>query len=113
MESKEQSQSPISIPKSVRTYHYNGNINQEYFEVNGKIEGQLKEYYQYPNGILWKICNYVNGKANGEYRDYHLNGNLATICNYVDGRANGEYKRYDEEGNLIKTEYYVNGVLPK
>ena len=31
---------------------------------------------------------------NGEIKVYYTNGQLNEICNFVDGKINGEYKQY-------------------
>ena len=51
---------------------------------------------------MCSICNYIDGKTNGEYNTYHYNGQLYFSCNYVDGKLNGEYKEYLEDGTKIK-----------
>ncbi len=53
---------------------------REYFEFNGKIEGEYKEYYD--NGQLSLIFNYKNQKTEGKYTLYYSNGQLKKICNY-------------------------------
>ena len=64
------------IPQVIRTYYSgnNGNLMEEYFQSNGKKEGEYKRYHQ--NGQLWEICNYVNDKRDGDYKTYHQTGNL-------------------------------------
>ncbi len=78
----------------VRTYYDNQKtkLKEEYFEVNGKKEGEYKEYYE--NGQLLRICNYINEKKEGPYREYHINGALRIFCNYVNNMIKGEYKEY-------------------
>jgi antitoxin component YwqK of YwqJK toxin-antitoxin module len=51
--------------------------------ANGIREGEYKEYHE--NGQLWVICNYIDGKIEGELKSYHNNGQLEAICNYIDG----------------------------
>ena len=46
------------------------------------------------NGNPLKICNYINGELNGEYKKYHENGNHSFECNYINGELNGIYKEY-------------------
>ncbi len=46
--------------KVVQTFHYNGNIKEKYLIINGLQEGEYKEYHK--NGQLKEICNYQNGK---------------------------------------------------
>ena len=55
--------------------------------------------------------NYVDGKINGEYKCYHINGQLKIMCNYVDEKINGEYKQYSEDGILIGHKIYENDVI--
>ena len=74
------------MAKVVRTYYdkEQTKLDEEYYEINGKKEGEYKEYYM--NGNLKVICNYINNKLNGKYKLYHYNGYLDLICNYVDGK---------------------------
>jgi len=60
----------------IRIYFTNGNLFQEYYELNGKEEGEYKLYYS--NGQLWIICNYVNGMREGAYIE-----DIMTMENYT------------------------------
>ena len=40
------------------------------------------------------ICNYIDGKKEGEYKEYWDNGQIALICNYVNGKKEGEDREY-------------------
>lgn len=31
-------------------------------------------------------CNYIDDKKNGEYKEYHDNGQLRICCNYIDDK---------------------------
>ena len=44
------------------------------------LYGEYKNYYE--NGQLKEIYNYNNGLLNGEYKSYHENGQLKEIYNY-------------------------------
>ena len=59
----------MSLPQVIRTYFKTGELQEEFFEINYKKEGEYKRYYK--NGNIWKIFNYVNGKLNGEYKGYY------------------------------------------
>ena len=37
-------------------------------------------------GQLIEIYNYKNGNLEGEYKEYHENGQLSIICNYTNGQ---------------------------
>jgi antitoxin component YwqK of YwqJK toxin-antitoxin module len=84
-------------------------------------------------GELNEICNYIDGKINGEYKSYHYNGcelsddsdnskhkNLSStdsfgelneICNYIDGKTNGEFKSYHYNGKLNKICNLIDGQI--
>lgn len=91
-----------------KSYGYNGNVNRVYNYVNGKLHGEWKNFYD--NGQLSSIGNYVDDKLQGEYKSYYDNGNLLTVCNYIDGKLHGEYKEYKNEQlysicNYVMTEH--------
>ena len=54
--------------------------------LDGKMDGEYKEYYK--NGQLCEICNYNNGKRIGEYKKYHIDGQIEIICNHIDDKLN-------------------------
>ncbi len=68
----------------VRTYHDNEQtkLYQEYFTVDGLIEGEYKSYND-ESGLLWSICNYINGKREGDYYFYNKKAELTTVCKYL------------------------------
>jgi antitoxin component YwqK of YwqJK toxin-antitoxin module len=59
-------------------------LKVEYFENNGKIEGTYKEYYI--DGEIYIECNYIDGKLNGIYKKYYNDGNIFMECNYIDNK---------------------------
>ena len=63
-------------------------IKLEVFMANGKKEGIYKSYYV--NGQLKKEVNYIDGKMNGICKLYLLNGQLLQEVNYIDGKRNGK-----------------------
>jgi antitoxin component YwqK of YwqJK toxin-antitoxin module len=77
------------IPQVIRNYYPgdNGNLFEEYFQLNGKKEGEYKSYYD--NGRLYIICNYINGLKEGEYKQYYSNGNLWTVHHYLSDKKEG------------------------
>jgi len=64
------------MAKVVRTYHDFKKIKlkEEYYEINGKKEGEYKKYHENGCGQLYIICNYIDDKLNGEYKSYLKNG---------------------------------------
>ena len=47
---------------------------REFRIVNGKLDGELKEWW--PNGKLWVHCTFKNGLLNGEYKEWSEDGKL-------------------------------------
>ena len=83
----------------VRTYYDDDEhtiLYEEYFQVNGKKEGEYKSYHE--NGNLCWICTYINDKEEGISKTYYDTGEISFICYYVDGKENGEYKCYYKNG---------------
>jgi antitoxin component YwqK of YwqJK toxin-antitoxin module len=77
--------------------------------ISGKIEWS-KEYkldstkleIQLPENCPTKYCE-------GNIVTFYASGNIATICNYTDGRKNGEYKTLYENGIVRGIGNYSNG----
>jgi antitoxin component YwqK of YwqJK toxin-antitoxin module len=67
-----------------RTYYTSGELESEWFEINGKMYGEYKQYYE--NGIIHIICNYYNNILNGEDKQYYDNGQLCKKIIYVNGK---------------------------
>ncbi len=95
----------------VRTYHDNEQtkLYQEYFTVDGLIEGQYKSYND-ESGLLWSICNYINGKREGEYKMYWETGQLKIICYYINGKREGDYYFYNKKAELTTVCKYLNDI---
>ncbi len=55
----------LQKPTIIRTYYdtIQSKVKEEYFQLNGKKEGEYKMYHQ--NGNLLKHCNYINGLSEG------------------------------------------------
>jgi antitoxin component YwqK of YwqJK toxin-antitoxin module len=76
----------------VRTYHENGNLKEEYFQINKIKNGVYKSYHS--NNNIQIECNYVDDMLHGPYKKYYSNNNLILECNYKNGKLNEKYKAY-------------------
>ena len=83
------------ITKIKRHYFPTGELMFEFSEVNGKKEGEYKVYYI--NGSLEKICNYVNNKLNGHLKIYDNNGRVKLEFGLAKGK-----KKYDDSDDDSK-----------
>jgi antitoxin component YwqK of YwqJK toxin-antitoxin module len=98
----------------IRTYWPNGQINKEYFQINGNIEGVRKSYFS--NGKIAEIKNFVNGIPHGECRVYYYSdtstdNNELQICNYSNGKLDGECKYFSIESNKWASCVFSNGQI--
>lgn len=92
----------INFCSYVKVYNeYNGMLEKEYYQNNGKIEG---EYKRYSDNNLNMSCFYIDGKLNGIMR-YYDNGNLNEEKIYKDDYIQYR-KNYYEDGNILEEKIY-------
>lgn len=85
-------------------------LKAEYFEINGIKEGEYKEYHI--DGELQYICNYHYGIKEGECREYYyFDKQLYRISHYINNQRQGECREYWENGQIRYIYKYVNDVL--
>ena len=53
--------------------------------------------------------NYIDDMKHGEFKSYY-DGQLCEIGNMVNGKMNGEYKSYRMNGELKEFSYYIDGI---
>lgn len=81
----------------VRNYH------------EGKAFGFTKEFYE--NGRPKQEGELKNNKENGLWRFYRKDGTLESEFSYVNGKQEGECREYDAGGKLIKKYYLEAGEI--
>ncbi len=74
-----------------------------------KKEGEWLEYHK--NGNLKFKGNYRDGKKEGEWLEYYENGNIKSKGYYKNGQKDGTWIFYRESGKLKKVRRYINGYL--
>lgn len=90
-----------------KTYHDNGQLEEEGHYVNGKEEGLWKGYYE--NGQLEYIENYKNGVEHGESIEYYENGQIASKGQFKNGKEDGLWLSYFEDGSLRAKGTVIDG----
>lgn len=75
--------------------------------INGKLNGEFKEYSYFKKCI--KHCFYKDGLLDGEYKEYYHNGSLKLQCHYINHKRSGEYCEYNTRGEIILYCSYING----
>ena len=93
------------FPNVIKSYYNNGSIYNEFFHINGKIEGIYKLYTM--DSRIMCECNFLNGKLHG----------ICKVFNYDDCNAcnkeNCEWKKdiyeyiFDNGVRLNTDDYYM------
>ena len=117
----------------IKTYHPNGNIQDEVFcagerkigeyriydeeglllqmgsrGASGKLHGVQKRYLR---GVLVAEDVYVHGCRHGVQKRYYPNSVLQSEVSYKDGVRDGGAKKYREDGKKVYDERYSDGEL--
>jgi antitoxin component YwqK of YwqJK toxin-antitoxin module len=105
-------------------YFPDGKVKQTIPYNEGKKEGLSKEYNQ--SGIAITLLEYRNdflvsrqvinrvdnrGFKQGDWKEFHPNGNVSKEMTYKDDRLQGYYREYDTRGRLTATMLYDEGTL--
>lgn len=112
------SDNPIIIKK----FHENGTpADVQFFtpkgilESEGKMEGKNREgkwlFYHLDGKSTMSEENYKNGKLDGAYKTFFIDGKPTEITSYKNGLLDGNYKKYSIKGFLYQEFNYKNGKL--
>lgn len=80
-------------------------------ELLYKEEKLQKQTFFYPNGKMHMSYSGDEKTLNGEYRMWHLSGQLSFSGSYINNLKNGEFQLYDESGIPIRKGIYRYGTL--
>lgn len=89
-------------------YYYCGKKQDEGILVNGKLNGELKVYFQ--NGQLKSVERFIDGIENGVKYEYYKNGVLKFKVEYIAGKANGAIESYFPNGNIESSNAIKKGI---
>lgn len=62
----------------------------------------------YPGGELHQVAHYIDGKLEGEWKQFYANGTLMQLYTYQAGKRLGPYRCYDESGRVREEGSYYN-----
>lgn len=83
---------------------FNGIITKEGFKKEDELNGEIRFYEQ---GKLINIFTYLNDVPNGFYSAYYYpSGKINITSSFKDGKKDGVFKEYDINGKLISTKKY-------
>lgn len=96
----------FAMEKEEQSFHANGKLKAEWTSVNGKKEGEFKEYLD--TGVLKRQYLFKDDVQHGTQVEYFSNGNIKREYEMFKGRLQGEEKTYFESGELNKVTTYKN-----
>ena len=85
-------------------YQPNGNKKEEGCLVNGKKEGLWNEFFL--NGEKKFEWTFRSDTKSGEYRAYYNNGKLNSLGNYLDGALVDSLFIYNENGIILSKSFW-------
>ncbi len=95
--------------REVRTYYDNGTLKSTY-RYTSASNYEVTNYY--PSGKIMESGRFINGKMDGAWTSYAVNGIRTSEGLYKNGEKIGEWKLYDDNGSLRqKLVYEANRVI--
>jgi antitoxin component YwqK of YwqJK toxin-antitoxin module len=95
--------------KELKTYYENGALKSKYVYSDAS-NYEVINYYS--NGKLMEAGKFVNGKMDGLWISYNVQGMVAGEANYLNGEKSGDWKIYDDSGSLrYKITYSANRIV--
>jgi antitoxin component YwqK of YwqJK toxin-antitoxin module len=92
----------------IETFYINGSPKEYYTFENGLKTGPFSEYTA---GRMLSIGGeYLNGKKQGNWVFYRINGMLEKKVNYIKDSLDGAYLLFTENGDTLISGYYNNGI---
>lgn len=88
----------------------NGDVFIEGQFVNGKAEGEWK-YYDFHDGYFESFGNFKAGKKTGLWKHLFKEGKVRAEYNFVNGKKQGAYKLFNKEGSVFEEGIYTNDEL--
>lgn len=77
--------------------------------LNGILHGEIREYFL--STKVKKRGQYLNGKKNGLWEDFHPGGKKMTVLRYKNGTKHGWAFTYDSKGVEESKNYYYYGRI--
>lgn len=71
-------------------------------------EEKTEQIYRYPGGKILRKIPLVNGKKNGEMKEYFASGELKQTCQFVDDKQTGKTVYYFKSGKVKEVQYFDN-----
>ena len=102
-----------NLIEEVKERYDDGNIKVvEYYKKDGDNKILVKQREYYKTGEVEEENYFVNGKLEGSHTEYYKSGQIEEEGTFKNGKLEGKYIHYDINGSIKKEEiYYKNGEL--
>lgn len=121
-------------PEERTLKHQDGSIRRRYTMVEGKIDGEMIDYYPktgavqvkrqfvkgiqvgrtelfYPDGKLKEVQYYEGGEKQRGDTIFYPNGQPQFLITFKNGKKDGPMRRWEEDGTLFFEAHYVQDSL--
>lgn len=102
-----------------------GRLNGRYVEIDKESLFEMMRFWHYKDGVLhgradgFRISGnilvhkgyYNNGRLDGIYEEFHVNGQLKRKINYKMGKKDGLHESWEKDGNKIESAEYKDDVF--
>lgn len=92
---------------STMSWYRSGQLETKVVNLTGKAEGEAKRWHE--NGELASISHFKDDEWHGTFKKWDENGSLIEEKTYDMGMPEGVHKFWDTEGNLIEETAYEDG----
>ena len=102
-----------NLIEEVKERYDDGNMKVvEYYKKDGDNKILVKQREYYKTGEVEEENYFVNGKLEGSHTEYYKSGQIEEEGTFKNGKLEGKYIHYDINGSIKKEEiYYKNGEL--
>lgn len=91
----------VRTPDDTSGHCYELSLNHKIKSSFNSFDEQNGVRTKFRFGRIFSETEYQDGKKNGFYKEYSLQGKLIVLREYKNGKLNGVWLQYDGEGNII------------
>lgn len=78
--------------------------------VKAGADGHVIREKKFPSGELQSRWTEVDGRIEGEMKEYDIQGRLRAERNFLNGQETGKSIFYNEQGGIAEVQYYKDGI---
>ena len=102
------------VREEITERYDNGNMKVvEYYKKVGDTQTLVKKREYYKTGEVEEENYFVNGRLEGSHTEYYRSGQIEEEGTFNDGKLEGKYIHYNKDGSVYRIEEYKDGELIK